>query len=80
MFAPRQVRLQRMPDPGKAVTFQVPGGMAWAFGTGDIGASVTAAPRDMYLGLWGRSSLSATAVLDGDAGLALHVIRGPLTP
>jgi hypothetical protein len=34
----------------------------------------------MYLGLWGRASLSETAVLDGDVGLALRVIRGPLTP
>ena len=80
MFAPRQLRLQRMTDPGRAVTFGVPGGTAWTFGNGDISASVTAAPLEMYLGLWGRSSLSDTAVLDGDADLALRVIRGPLTP
>lgn len=80
MFAPRQVRLQRMADPGRAVTFRVNDGTAWTFGTGDITASVTAAPRDMYLGLWGRCSLADTAVLDGDTDLALRVIRGPLTP
>ncbi|RAM35851.1 maleylpyruvate isomerase family mycothiol-dependent enzyme [Arthrobacter globiformis] len=80
MFAPRQLRLQRMTDPGKAVTFRLPGGTVWNFGTGEVVASVTAAPQDMYLGLWGRASLSETAVLDGDVGLALRVIRGPLTP
>ncbi|MGN7252723.1 maleylpyruvate isomerase family mycothiol-dependent enzyme [Arthrobacter sp. SAFR-014] len=80
MFAPRQLRLQRMTDPGKAVTFRVPGGTAWNFGAGEVAASVTAAPQEMYLGLWGRASLSGTAVLDGDVGLALRVIRGPLTP
>ena len=80
MFAPRQLRLQRMTDPGKAVTFRVPGDTAWTFGTGEVTASVTAAPQDMYLGLWGRSSLSETAALDGDVDLAMRVIRGPLTP
>jgi hypothetical protein len=34
----------------------------------------------MYLGLWGRSSLSGTAFIEGDVELALRVIRGPLTP
>ncbi|MFE4543389.1 maleylpyruvate isomerase family mycothiol-dependent enzyme [Arthrobacter sp. NPDC056727] len=80
MFAPRQVRLQRIADPGRGVTFHVPGGTAWTFGTGDAAASVTAAPREMYLGLWGRCSLADTAVLDGDIDLALRVIRGPLSP
>ena len=80
MFAPRQLRLQRMTAPERAVTFRVPGGTAWTFGTGDTAASVTAPLREMYLGLWGRSSLSGTAVLDGDADLALRAIRGPLTP
>jgi hypothetical protein len=80
MFAPRQLRLKRMTDPGKAVTFRVPGGTAWTFGTGDIAASITAAPQNMYLGLWGRARLSDTAVLAGDVELALRVIRGPLTP
>ncbi|MFP3462052.1 maleylpyruvate isomerase family mycothiol-dependent enzyme [Arthrobacter globiformis] len=80
MFAPRQIRLQRMADPGRAVTFRVNDGAAWTIGNGAVAASITAAPREMYLGLWGRSSLSDTAVLDGDADLALRVIRGPLTP
>ncbi|MDQ0866467.1 maleylpyruvate isomerase family mycothiol-dependent enzyme [Arthrobacter globiformis] len=80
MFAPRQLRLQRMADPGKAVTFRVSGGTAWTVGNGGVAASVTATPREMYLGLWGRSSFSDIAVIDGDAGLALRVIRGPLTP
>ncbi|MDQ0620035.1 maleylpyruvate isomerase family mycothiol-dependent enzyme [Arthrobacter globiformis] len=80
MFAPRQLRLKRMTDPGQAVTFRIPNGTAWTLGSGDIAASVTAAPREMYLGLWGRSSLSDAAILDGDVGLALRVIRGPLTP
>ena len=80
MFAPRQLRLQRMPDPGEAVTFHVPGGTTWTVGNGDVAASVTAPPREMYLGLWGRSSLSGTAVIDGGTDLALRVIRGPLTP
>jgi uncharacterized protein (TIGR03083 family) len=80
MFAPRQLRLHRMTDPGKTVAFRVPDGTAWTVGTGDIAASVTAAPRDMYLGLWGRSSLSDTAFIEGDVELALRVISGPLTP
>ena len=80
MFAPRQLRLQRMADPGKAVTFRVPGGAAWTFGTGNVEAEVTAPPREMYLGLWGRSNLLEKAALDGDADLATLVIRGPLTP
>jgi uncharacterized protein (TIGR03083 family) len=80
MFTPRQLRLHRMADPEKAVAFRVPGGSAWTVGTGDAAASVTAAPQDMYLGLWGRSSLSDTAFIEGDAELALRVIRGPLTP
>ncbi|MBT2547285.1 maleylpyruvate isomerase family mycothiol-dependent enzyme [Arthrobacter sp. ISL-65] len=80
MFAPRQLRLKRMTDPGQAVTFQVPDGPAWTFGSGEISASVTAGPKEMYLGLWGRSSLSDTAIFGGDVGLALRVIRGPLTP
>ena len=80
MFAPRQLRLHRMTDPGKAVTFQVPAGTAWTVGNGDIAAAVTATPREMYLGLWGRSSLLGTASIEGDVELALRVIRGPLTP
>jgi hypothetical protein len=32
MFAPRQLRLKRMTNPGKAVTFRcLPGGTAWNF-------------------------------------------------
>jgi hypothetical protein len=31
MFAPRQLRLKRMTNPGKAVTFRIPGGTAWNF-------------------------------------------------
>jgi uncharacterized protein (TIGR03083 family) len=80
MFAPRQIRLERMADPGRAVTFRVNDGTAWTVGAGEVAASVTAAPRDMYLGLWGRAKLPDTAVLDGDTDLALRVIRGPLTP
>ena len=45
MFAPRQLRLQRMTDPGKGVTFRVPGGTASTRGTGDVAAWVTAAHR-----------------------------------
>lgn len=80
VFAPRQLRLHRMTNPERAVTFRVPGGTAWTVGSGDITASVTAAPQDMYLGLWGRSDLADTAFIEGDAGLAQRVIRGPLTP
>lgn len=80
MFAPRQIRLQRMADPGKAVAFRVPGGPVWTFGAGGVEAEVTVAPRELYLGLWGRCSLLDGAVIDGDADLALRVIRGPLTP
>ncbi|MBT2521733.1 maleylpyruvate isomerase family mycothiol-dependent enzyme [Arthrobacter sp. ISL-28] len=80
MFAPRQLRLRRVTDPGKAVTFSLPDGKTWTFGNGDIAASVTASPHDMYLGLWGRSKLSDTALVHGDIDLAQRVMRGPLTP
>jgi uncharacterized protein (TIGR03083 family) len=80
MFTARQLRLQRMADPGRAVTFRLPDGRSWTVGNGSPGASVTASPRDMYLGLWGRSSLSGAAVIDGDIDLAVRVLRGPLTP
>jgi hypothetical protein len=49
-------------------------------GPGPEAASITAPLPDMYLGLWGRSNLEDTAVIDGDASLALRVLRGPLTP
>lgn len=80
VFAVRQLRLQRMTDPGKAVSFCVLDGPTWTVGSGCIAASVSAKPYDMYLGLWGRSSLPDTAVIEGDTELALRVIRGPLTP
>lgn len=80
MFAPRQLRLGRMAAPAAAVAFRVPGGTAWTLGTGPAAASVSAPLQGMYLGLWGRSSLADTAVIEGDAGLALRVLRGPLTP
>jgi uncharacterized protein (TIGR03083 family) len=80
MFAPRQIRLGRMDDPGRAVIFRIPGGTSWTVGSGDVEAEVSATPRDMYLGLWGRSNLADNASIDGDANLALRVIRDPLTP
>jgi uncharacterized protein (TIGR03083 family) len=91
MFTPRQVRLGRMQPREQAVSFRVPGAGgraagtgagagAWTVGSGTAAASVTAALPDMYLGLWGRSSLQEKAVIDGDAALALRVLREPLTP
>ena len=80
MFAPRQLRLERMPPPEQAVIFRVPGGGSWTLGQGDVAASVTAHARGMYFGLWGRSSLAGTAVIEGDVDLALRVLQGPLTP
>ncbi|KQR68541.1 hypothetical protein ASF98_07805 [Arthrobacter sp. Leaf337] len=85
MFTPRQVRLGRMRPQEQAVSFRVPGlrvpgAGSWTVGSGTAAASVTAALPDMYLGLWGRSSLQETAAIDGDAGLALRVLREPLTP
>jgi uncharacterized protein (TIGR03083 family) len=80
MFAPRQLRLGRMQQPQQAVTFHVPGAGRWPVGPGPAAATVTAALPDMYLGLWGRSSLEDAAVIEGDAALALGVLRGPLTP
>jgi uncharacterized protein (TIGR03083 family) len=80
MFVPRQLRLKRMDAPTSAVSFHAPGGGAWTLGEGPAAASVTAPLRGLYLGLWGRSDLSRTAVIDGDAALALRVLRGPLTP
>jgi uncharacterized protein (TIGR03083 family) len=85
MFTPRQLRLERMQQPEKAVSFHVPGAASlsagsWTVGPGPEAASITAPLPDMYLGLWGRSNLEDTAVIDGDASLALRVLRGPLTP
>ncbi len=80
MFAPRQLRLDRMPHPDKAVTFQVPGGAGWTLGPGSAVASISAPLSVMYLGLWGRSSLEDAALIEGDAAVALRVLRGPLTP
>lgn len=80
-----------MQPPEQAVSFRVPGAGgraagtgagagAWTVGSGTAAASVTAALPDMYLGLWGRSNLQEKAVIDGDAALALRVLREPLTP
>ncbi|MFF1383139.1 maleylpyruvate isomerase family mycothiol-dependent enzyme [Arthrobacter sp. NPDC058288] len=90
MFTPRQMRLERMQPPKQAVAFHVPGvdGVGfdersaghWTVGGGPAAASLTAPVADMYLGLWGRASLQDTAIIDGDADLALRVLRGPLTP
>ncbi|WP_211878027.1 maleylpyruvate isomerase family mycothiol-dependent enzyme [Pseudarthrobacter albicanus] len=80
IFAPRQLRLERMPRPQGAVTFHVPGATSWTLGHGPATASITAPLHGMYLGLWGRSNLVDTAVIEGDAGLALRVLQGPLTP
>jgi uncharacterized protein (TIGR03083 family) len=80
LFAPRQLRLGRMSAPEGALTFRVPDGTAWTLGKGTAAAAIGAPLRAMYLGLWGRSSLGATATIEGDADLALRVIQGPLTP
>ncbi|UKA62707.1 maleylpyruvate isomerase family mycothiol-dependent enzyme [Arthrobacter sp. FW306-04-A] len=80
MFTPRQLRLGRMPQPEAAVTFNVPGSGSWTIGTGSVAASITAPLRSMYLGLWGRSDLTDTAAIEGDASLALRVLQGPITP
>jgi uncharacterized protein (TIGR03083 family) len=90
MFTPRQLRLKRMQPPEQAVAFHVsgfdvpgfeaPGAASWTVGSGPAAASVTAPLKDMYLGLWGRSNIKDTAIIDGDAALALRVLRGPLTP
>ncbi len=80
VLAPRQLRLERMQAPPSAVSFHVPGIGQWKLGEGPAAASITAPMRGLYLGLWGRSDLAATAVIDGDASLALRVLRGPLTP
>ena len=63
MFAPRQLRLDRMPHPDKAVTFQVPGAASWTLGPGPAVASISAPLPVMYLGLWGRSNLAETPSL-----------------
>lgn len=80
MFTPRQVRLGRMQQPEKAVMFHVPGAGSWTVGPEPAAAFITAPLPDMYLGLWGRSKLDETAIIDGDAALARRVLRGPLTP
>jgi uncharacterized protein (TIGR03083 family) len=80
MFTPRQLRLGRMPYPEGAVTFQVPGAGSWKVGQGAATASISCPLPRMYLGLWGRSSLLETAIIEGDKALAVRVLQGPLTP
>lgn len=80
MFTPRQIRLERMPPPDKAVIFRVPGADGWTLGPGPAAATISATLPEMYIGLWGRSNLADTAVIKGDTGAALRVLRGPLTP
>lgn len=80
MFAPRQLRMERMAPPEQAVTFRVPGSTNWTLGEEPVAATISAPVRTMYLGLWGRSSLADTAVMEGDADIALRVIHSPLTP
>ena len=80
MFTPRQLRLERMQQPEQAVSFRVPGAGSWIVGPEPAAASITAPLPDMYLGLWGRSNLEGAASIEGDAALALRVLRGPLTP
>ncbi len=80
MLTPRQFRQKRMPHPEEAVAFHVPGTPGWTLGQGPVMASITAPMHNMYLGLWGRSNLAETAVIEGDADLALRVLQGPFTP
>ncbi|MFH5879078.1 maleylpyruvate isomerase family mycothiol-dependent enzyme [Arthrobacter sp. NA-172] len=80
MFAPRQLRLGRMPQPEAAVTFEVPEAGSWTLGQGPVGASITAPLHSMYLGLWGRSNLAESAVIQGDVSLAFRIMEGPITP
>lgn len=80
MMAPFQLRRKRMPPPAGAVTFNVPGRASWTLGEGPATASISAPLQEMYLGLWGRSSLGASAAIDGDIDLALRTLQGPLTP
>ncbi|MET3812305.1 maleylpyruvate isomerase family mycothiol-dependent enzyme [Arthrobacter sp. UYEF3] len=80
MLAPRQLRVERMPDPHGTVSFHVPGADSWTLGQGAAAATITSPLREMYLGLWGRTDLAATAAIEGDAALARRVLQGPLTP
>ncbi|MDQ0240311.1 maleylpyruvate isomerase family mycothiol-dependent enzyme [Arthrobacter bambusae] len=80
MFTPRQLRLGRMPQPKGAVIFHVPGARSWKLGQGVAEASIAAPLHGMYLGLWGRSNLAETALIEGDKALAVQVLQGPLTP
>lgn len=79
MLTPRQLRLEGMPHPEAAVTFRVPEGTSWTIGGGPSKAWNTATLQEMYLGLWGRADLEDTAIIEGDAALALRVLQGPLT-
>ncbi|UNK47795.1 maleylpyruvate isomerase family mycothiol-dependent enzyme [Arthrobacter sulfonylureivorans] len=80
MFTPRQLRQERMPRPEAAVTFRVPGATTWKIGQGPSQSSINAPLQEMYLGLWGRSNLADTAIIEGDVAFALRVLQGPLTP
>jgi hypothetical protein len=69
-----------MPHLDRAVAFHVPGARSWTLGPGPAEATVSAPLAGMYLGLWGRSNLEDTAIIEGDTALARRVLRGPLTP
>lgn len=80
LFAPRQLHLKRMAPPEQAITFRVPDGRAWTLGEGPPAATISASARELYLGLWGRSSLAGVARIEGNEDLAFRVLQGPLTP
>lgn len=81
VFYPRQLRLERTPpvsEPIRIVAADT--GDQWTLGDGDPVATVTADAHALYLGVWKRHDLAATAHVDGDRAAARRTLGLALTP
>ncbi|CDO11420.1 maleylpyruvate isomerase family mycothiol-dependent enzyme [Mycolicibacterium cosmeticum] len=81
MFYPRQVRMERTAPVSETVRIVTTDtGHSWTLGTGEPVATVTADAATLYLGLWKRLDLPATAQIDGDEAAARRTLGLALTP
>jgi uncharacterized protein (TIGR03083 family) len=81
MFYPRQVQLQRTAPVSETIRIVAADtGDHWTLGDGEPVASVTADAQALYLGVWKRGDLAATARIDGDGAAARRTLGLALTP
>ncbi|GAA2706993.1 maleylpyruvate isomerase family mycothiol-dependent enzyme [Actinoplanes palleronii] len=77
-FAPRQVRMGRMPVPKKSVLFVATDlDRSWTAGPDRPVATLEGSAADLFLALWNRLPWSA---LSGDPEAARAALPGPLVP